>query len=168
MAVTGNGGADWTRQNPSQFSAERTMPGISAAGGAVWASSVDGGLFRTGNGGGRWDTSETVWTRASLASTTAIDARSDWACGESGTVLRTFNGGKTWVAQPTGVPENLTSIDSVDSSTAWAVGAPQSATHNSSQHQERENAARDSNALVIWGKPLDLVFRISCVHPAVQ
>lgn len=122
VATTTDGGVQWTAQTPSSILSERNMPGISAAGGAVWASSVDGSTFRSTSGGSQWDRFGVTWTRNTLEAVSAIDARSAWVAGDNGAILRTFDGGESWVTQQSSTSEPLLSIDAVGSSTAWAVG----------------------------------------------
>ncbi|MDY6794959.1 MAG: YCF48-related protein [Actinomycetota bacterium] len=123
MAITGDGGGNWTRVDTPQLDGERNVTSIAAPGAStVWACSVDGALLRSTDGGGGWTRSDTVWTRASLDGVCAVDARSAWVVGEGGTILRTFNGGRTWVTQPTPISIGLEKVNAVDSSTAWAVG----------------------------------------------
>jgi len=123
ITQTSDGGKNWKRQNPPQLNTERNMTSISTSSrNVVYASSVDGALLRTGDGGARWDRFGTVWTRDTLFGVSVVDNRSAWASGENGTILRTFNGGISWVTQPSHVSDILYGIDAVDSSTAWAVG----------------------------------------------
>jgi photosystem II stability/assembly factor-like uncharacterized protein len=123
MTKTGNGGQNWTRQNPPQLADERNMTGISApTRSSVYAVSEDGALIHSGNGGESWTRTGTVLTRSIFTGVSAIDKKSAWAAGENGTIVRTFNGGRAWVTQTTNVKNDLGDIDAVDSSTAWAVG----------------------------------------------
>ncbi|MHB8896953.1 MAG: WD40/YVTN/BNR-like repeat-containing protein, partial [Candidatus Geothermincolia bacterium] len=122
VAATTNGGANWAAQTPSMILSERNIPGISAAGGAIWASSEDGSTFRSADGGSTWDRFGNTWTTNTLVAVSAIDARSAWAAGDTGAILRTFNGGESWVTQRSSTAEFLSWIDAVGSSTAWAVG----------------------------------------------
>ncbi|MEW6554600.1 MAG: YCF48-related protein [Actinomycetota bacterium] len=123
MAVTGNGGQNWTRIDPPQLEGERNVTSIGAAGAdTIWSCTVDGGLLRSVDGGGSWVRSDTVWTRETLSGVCAVDARGAWTVGTAGTILRTFNGGRTWVEQSSHVNKTLSSVDAADSSTAWAVG----------------------------------------------
>ncbi len=123
MAVTSNGGQSWTRVDPPQLDEERNVTSIGVGSmDTIWSCTVDGALLRSGDGGGSWARSDTVWTREASAayalSTRGGRGRLEPAgryCGPS------MAAGPGWSKLPTST-RHCSSVDAADSSTAWAVG----------------------------------------------
>jgi photosystem II stability/assembly factor-like uncharacterized protein len=83
-----------------------------------------GAIYRTEDGGQRWQKAQSPTSR-SLYSVSMADAAAGWAVGQYGTILRTVDAGRSWAMQP-GLEEkqafHLFGVHAVDAETAWGVG----------------------------------------------
>jgi photosystem II stability/assembly factor-like uncharacterized protein len=83
-----------------------------------------GSIYRTEDGGQRWQKAESSTSR-SLYSVSMADTAVGWAVGQYGTILKTVDAGRSWAVQP-GLEEkrnlHLFGVHAVDAETAWGVG----------------------------------------------
>ena len=83
-----------------------------------------GSVYRTQNGGQRWQQAESS-TNRSLYSVSMADAAVGWAVGQYGTIIRTVDGGRIWAIQPGLAGKetlHLFGVHAIDADTAWVVG----------------------------------------------
>jgi len=83
-----------------------------------------GSIYRTEDGGQRWQKAESSTSR-SLYSVSMADTAVGWVVGQYGTILKTVDAGRSWAVQP-GLEEkrnlHLFGVHAVDAETAWGVG----------------------------------------------
>ena len=111
-------GLTWTPQASGVGDTLRAVEFIDASSG--WAVGDSGVVLSTSDGGNVW--------RAGRAGDDALfDVgfvdEVGWAVGAHGTIFTTTDGGGIWSASPSGTPQHLYDLDSVDRDLVWAVGA---------------------------------------------
>jgi len=121
MLVTVDGGQNWNsvpfpfEQNVSDiFFLDRT---------SAWASSLEGALYRTTDGGLNWTKIQTKLPEDVFRSLFFVDENSGWGVGRTGRIAKTEDGGRTWMKIYKIKDQfKMRDIFFTDKNHGWAVG----------------------------------------------
>ncbi len=114
---TTDSGATWTLQNPPYGLVRLlaiTFIGSDTGFVSGEATTGEGKIFKTINGGQTWNELSTGAFTPLLFAMSFVSNTMGWAVGEGGTILKTTNGGATWARQEVGELANFNSVSFAD------------------------------------------------------
>jgi len=104
VSRTVNGGADWTTVSVSSNELKDVDFRSSKLG---WVVGDEGRVFRTIDGGVKWDSAQSVGTTATFYGISMLTNQEGWIVGALGSIRRTVNGGDNWTGQSAGTDAAL-------------------------------------------------------------
>lgn len=116
-----DGGDHWTYSTATQDYQGDIQFIDASTGWLTTTGSVNGGIYKTTNGGGSWVQQPTGFV-FDVSGIHFINATTGWAVSPSGWIIKTTNGGATWVVQRQGDLKWLGAVDFVDALNGWVVG----------------------------------------------
>lgn len=95
-----------------------------------WATTTNGKIFSTSNGGSSW-TEQSTNTAKALYSVYFVTDNTGWAVGHDGIILKTTSGGQNWEVQHSSTLLPFHSCYFTDEQTGWATGTQGEIIHTS-------------------------------------
>jgi len=116
-----DGGEHWTHSTATQDYQGDIQFIDASTGWLATIGSVNGGIYKTTNGGVSWGQQPTGFV-FDVSGVHFINATTGWAVSPSGWIIKTTNGGASWVVQRQGDLKRLVAVDFVDALNGWVVG----------------------------------------------